>query len=204
MKKFITASPFQPAGCLKKGKYKAVDNSKLAYDEEIAFPILTAVNGYVEEGEEIEVLCIQADYANAIENAKEFKKELDALCGQKHIKYKLNILNIVYNNTLDTHLDTFHKLIRNCEDGDDIYACITYGFKPMPMIEVMALNYAYKIKKDVQVNCVVYGEMDHETKEMKVYDVTSLYLLDGVIQHLAQANVTDPMKHIEMLLEAEK
>ena len=71
MKKFITVSPFQPKENLTKGKYAAVDNSKLLYDGEIQFPILTAINGYVEDGEEINVLCIQADYDNAIENTKE-------------------------------------------------------------------------------------------------------------------------------------
>lgn len=204
MKRFITVSPFQPKENLTKGKYAAVDNSKLLYDGEIQFPILTAINGYVEDGEEINVLCIQADYDNAIENTKEFEVELKELCDKKQIKYTLNIIKIEHNNNLETHLDTFHKLIQNCEDEDEIYACITYGFKPMPMIEVMALNYACKIKKNTKVNCVVYGEKDFSTGEMKVYDVTSLYLLDGVIQRLAQAKVTNPMKQIEMLLDLGK
>lgn len=204
MKKFITVSPFQVKTNLTKGKYTAVDNSKLAYNEEIQFPILTTINGYVKNGEEINVLCIQADYDNAVENTKEFEIELQKLCDRKQIKCNLKIIGIEYNNNLDTHLDTFHKLIQNCEDGDEIYACITYGFKPMPMIEVMALNYACKIKKNTRVKCVVYGEKDFSTGQMKVYDVTSLYLLDGVIQRLAQTKVKDPMKQIEMLLDLEK
>lgn len=204
MKKFITVSPFQAKSNLKKGLYKAIDNSKLNYEHETAFPILTAINGYVTEGESIEVICIQADYKNAIDNTIELEKELTELCKSKNITFKLTVIPIAYNNMLETHLDTFHKLIENCADNDEIYTCITYGFKPLSIVLVMALNYACKMKQNVKVNCVVYGEYDFNSSEMRVYDVTSLYLLDGVIQHLAQANLTDPLKHIELLLNIEK
>lgn len=204
MKKFITVSPLQMKGGLRTGIYRAVDNSRLAYDREIAFPILTAINGYTEANEEIEVVYFQINVSSAIENTNEFKKELELLCREKQLKYNLCIIEIADNNVLETHLDTFHKMIELSEDGDELYACVTFGFKPLSIVEIMALNYACKMKKRTTVNCVVYGQMNFESKEMEVYDVTSLYLLDGVIQHLAQANVKDPMKHMEMLLGIEK
>ena len=204
MKKFITVSPFQARDSLHKGVYQAVDNSKLNYNKEIAFPILTAIQGYVTAGESIEIICIQADYQNAIDNTEELRTELTELCKTKNITFYLNVISIAYNNMLETHLDTFHKLIENCSDNDELYACVTYGFKPLSIVQIMALNYACKMKNNVKVNCVVYGERDFVSKEMRVYDVTSLYLLDGVIQHLAQANIADPLKHMELLLNSKK
>lgn len=204
MKKFITAIPLQPKANLKKAIYVAADNSKLQYDKETAFPILTAINGYVNEGETIEVICIQNDYENSIANTETFREDLSALCSSKNITYNLKIISIAYNNMLETHLDTFHKLIQLCADNDELYACVTYGFKTLSIVQIMALNYACKMKSNVKVNCVVYGERDFITNKMRVYDVTSLYLLDGVIQHLAQANISDPLKHIELLLGIER
>ena len=56
MKKFLTRIPLQGRGNLQKMKYTAVDHEKLQMDNEVSFPILTAVNGYVQENEELEIL----------------------------------------------------------------------------------------------------------------------------------------------------
>lgn len=204
MKKFITVSPFQDKDKLKKGIYHAIDNSALQYDREISFPILSVINGYASAGEEIEVICIQSDMTNAIENTKVLDSEMKQLCGEKNLTYTLTILSIAYNNLLETHLNTFYQLIEHCQDSDELYICTTYGFKPLSIVEMSALSYASRIKKDIKVGCVVYGENDYQSGEMRIYDVTSLYLLNEVIDHLAQANVENPLKQIELLLGVEQ
>ena len=61
MKKFIMTSPYQPKGRLEKGIYKAADNQTLAYDSPTSFPIIASINGYVEKGEDIELITIASD-----------------------------------------------------------------------------------------------------------------------------------------------
>ncbi len=61
MKKFITVIPLQVQGQLRRYHYQAVDNSRLQMDGPTSFPILTAVNGYVQPGEEFRLLAIAAD-----------------------------------------------------------------------------------------------------------------------------------------------
>ena len=80
MKKFIMVSPYQPPDKLQSGIYKAVDNDKLQYDKPTAFPVIPLIHGYAEPGEEIEVIAVVCRYANATDNLKRFKDELEDLC----------------------------------------------------------------------------------------------------------------------------
>ena len=59
MKKFITTIPLQPTGKLESAIYEAVENEKLQYNKEISFPILCAMNAYIEEGEEVIIYTIR-------------------------------------------------------------------------------------------------------------------------------------------------
>ena len=207
MKKFITTIPYQDPekfgqkGGLVRSVYQADDNERLVYGE-TAFPIIPVINGYVENGEEIVIIPIMADYENVRGNYTYFKDEVKNLCDSRSIKYSFDeSVTIPYNNFIETELDLFGKLIERFDDGDTIYSCITYGTKPFPIIQTMAMNYAYRIKKNVSIGCVVYGAMDHNTNKSAIYDVTSLFYVDETIRLLAEQKVKDPMPFIKNLLK---
>lgn len=203
MKKFITTSPYQPKGKLQQQVYHAVDNSKLQYNKPISFPILAVINGYTQKGDNIEVITIKADYINAENNYKKFQSELDELAKEKNFTYTLKTVDVPYNDELDTQLEIFQKLIDLTEDNDTLYTCISYGSKPTPLIENLALNYAYRIKKDVSIECMVYGAIDFNTKQANIYDITSLFYMDEIVRILAENKVSNPSKHIKTLLNNE-
>lgn len=62
MKKFITSMALQ-AGRFDAYQYEAVGNSKLQMNTKVHFPILTAVNGYAQTGEEIRVFVVPSQTA---------------------------------------------------------------------------------------------------------------------------------------------
>lgn len=70
-------------------------------------------------------------------------------------------MEVPFDESLDSHIATFQKLIDRTEEGDDLYACLTFGSKPTPLVEVMAMQYAYRVHRDVTITCAVYGQMDH-------------------------------------------
>jgi len=193
-------SPYQPAAGLKKLKYTAVENSLLEYDKAISFPILSVINGYATQKEAIEIIYILSDYENARINYEAFKIQLNELCVEKDITYKIAEVEIPYNELIETQLNTFQKLINCVNDNDTLYACITFGSKPVPMIETMALNYAYRLHENVKIGCIVYGQLDHNTGEMRIYDITSLFYMDEIVRMLAEQKVSEPKKQIEALL----
>lgn len=201
MKRFITVSPYQSETALGRGIYAAADNQKLACDIPTRFPIITAINAYAEPGEEIEIITVIADYPNAKQNYVRFQEEIGELSGKKGFKYTLKEISVPYNNAISTELELLGKLIDSVSDGDTLYTCITYGSKPFPLVQVMALNYAYRIRKDVSIGCIVYGAKDHNNGEMTVYDITSLFYIDEAIRLMAEQKVTNPTEIIRMLLK---
>ena len=201
MKKFIMTAPYQPQGKLGKGIYKAADNQLLFYDEPTSFPIISTINGYAEKDEEIEVITIVSDYENAEYNYGLLKEEIDALSQKIGFKYTLKEVKIPYNNAIDTELELFSKLIDCTEDNDTLYACITYGSKPFPIIQIMALNYAYRIRKNVSIGCIVYGAMNHNNGAMEVYDITSLLYIDETVRLMAEQKIENPTELIKNLLK---
>lgn len=208
MKKFISTSPYQPTPNpekkirgLEKGIYIAADNQILAYNAPTSFPIITAINGYVKQDEEIEIITIISDYENAEYNYGLLKEEIETLSKKKCFKYTLNEVRVPYNNAINTELELFGKLIDCTADGDTLYACITYGSKPFPLIQIMALNYAYRIRKNVSIGCIVYGAKDHNNENMEVYDITSLLYIDEAVRLMAEQKVQNPTDLIKNLLK---
>jgi len=200
MKKFIMTSPYQPKGRLEKGIYKAADNQLLVYDIPTSFPILSAVNGYVESGETIEIITIVSDYDNAKYNYELFKEEVSQLSQNKGFNYTMKAVSIPYDNSINTELELFGKLIDCTSDDDTLFACITYGSKPFPLVQIMALNYAYRIRKNVSIGCIVYGAKDHNNGNMEVYDITSLLYIDEAVRLMAEQKIENPTDMIKNLL----
>lgn len=246
MKKFISTSPYQPRfrtnpktgeklPGLVKGIYNAADNQILAYNTPTSFPIITAINGYVEKGEEIEIITIVPDYENANYNYghseeeikalsqekgfpytleegfeellqnREFpytlKEEIEALSQKKGFTYTLKEVRVPYNNAIDTELALFSELIDCTADEDTLFACLTYGSKPFPLVQIMALNYAHRIRKNVSIGCIVYGGLDHNNGNMEVYDITSLLYIDEAVRLMAEQKIENPTELIKNLLK---
>ena len=181
-KKFITVITLQKPESLKKNIYEAVDNERLKYDAATAFPVIPLIAGYTEKGDDIEVIALCHDYDNSKANYDLFSQELVELSAKCGFTYTLNKLEIPYDNQVSTQLKTFYKLAEQINDGDDINACLTYGTKPLSIIELMTLNYAYRAKKNCSYGALVYGELDHNTGNAKIYDVTRLFIVDEIIQ----------------------
>lgn len=210
MKKFITTiPPMQRPWNLKDGVYSAVNNERLCCDFETCFPVLPLIKGYSEDNEEVEIITIYTDdpkictdKESGIDISKanydRFKEQLSK--NLSNVNYKINEITIKYDESVETHLNTFIKIIEQINEGDIIFADITFGTKPLPIIEIMALNYALRIKKDVSVGCLSYGAFNFNSGEMSVFDVTSLLYMDELVNNMAKMNVDNPIEMIKGIL----
>lgn len=180
--------------------YEPQGNLRLEYGE-TAFPILPVINGYCAPGEEIRMVLIVQDYPFCHQNALTFRKDFDALCAEKGLICEgIEEISVPFDDAVSTHIATFQKLIDVIHDGDDIHACITYGSKPSPMVELMALRYARQIKKDTYISCIAYGQVNFKAKEAKIYDETALAHLDDIVRILAERNDPDPKRTLDCLI----
>lgn len=209
MKKFITMIPLQPVNDLHKTKYATADNSRLEYeyygqDESsyISFPILTALSGYAEKGETVQVIAVRQDYRNAEENYVRLQEEVKRF--EKLRGCTCDIVEIVvsYSEYIDDHILAFEKIISHIEEGDELYACITFASKPSTMIEMYAISYAQKAFKNVEIKCIVYGHFDHETKVSTVYDMTRLCIIDEIYRSVAELKPNNPLDYVKSVLHS--
>ena len=203
MKKFLTYISMQPENGLCKVKYKPMDMDDLKVERDVFFPISILVDNYA-VGEEIEIICMM-DTNNPDEknNLNRLKEEVAEIIRVKDIKINYVIVPVLGEENIGNHLTTFEGIIGHINDGDRLYACATYGTKPIPIIEMIALNYVYRVKKDVSVEKIVYGKISRLAGELKsaiIYNITALFSMDQIVNHLAENKVAEPDKAIKMLL----
>lgn len=209
MKKFIMITPLQPVtptrDFLQCSRYEAVGNERLRFDKSTRFPLMAVINAYAERGEEIRVITVTPDTDSARIHEQQLRDELASLQEEKgFICRGVEAIPITYAGDVDTQLELFRKLLPYFEEGDTLYACLTYGTKPMPIAELMAIEYAYRVVEDVAIGCLVYGELDHSAGEpapMRIFDITSLIRLDEIVRMLAEHRVSEPINIINRILD---
>ncbi len=211
MKKFITTISRRPLEKTEQGVYRSENSKKLENVIYTRNPIIPVIDSYTEDGEEIEIIAVASSqkydeerlYVNCREQLEAFEEELSNICHRRYIKYTVKVLLTPFGETLDNHLDLFGDIISAVSDNDTLFVDITAGPKPMPIVQMIALNYCMKNKKNVMVECISYGEIDHETKDRRLFDVTSLFYLDKVSDALAYSKVSDPEAFIRTLIAGE-
>ena len=207
MKKFITVIPFQVKGQLGSYLYRAVGNRRLQMEEKTSFPILTAVNGYLQPGEQSKVIALVAKTADGERNLRVLRDQMRKLCAQKgYVEPEIVEVELKEGDEVATHVETFQKLIDQVEDDDELFACVTYGTKPLSQAVLMAVQYAYRIKRNTSISCIVYGSIDRSQSSDPaewtgaVYDETALIQLDEIVRLLAERGVANPRESIRQIL----
>ena len=153
MKKFITVVPLQKDGQLKKYVYRAMGNSRLQLDTAVSFPILTAMHGYLEPGERSKLVALWQDTEDGRRNLRILREQMEEVCAKRNLALpELDSVKIGMEDTVSTHADNFRKLIDRVEDDDELFACITFGTKPASQTVLMAVQYAYRIKRNASIS----------------------------------------------------
>ena len=173
--------------------YQAVGNPKLQLDHKTRFPIMTAMEGYTQPGEEIAVIAVVTDLAAGHRNLELFRREVEELCRRKGLVCPgVQVVTVPEDDRVATHTATFQKLLNYAADGDELFL-------------MMAVQYAYRVKKQTTISCIVYGqiqrpERDRSTWTGRVYDMTALVQLDEIVRMLADRGVEDPKEVIDSVL----
>lgn len=195
---------------LGKDVYTPVGNPRLLYDKfdgKTRFPIIPVINAYANAGEEIRVIAVNTHTPSSEIHFMQLEEEVKALADVNgFICDGVTDVQVDYAGDVGTMVDIFRKLLDYLEDDDILYACFTYGVKPMPIAELMAIMYAYRVKRNVSIECLVYGEKDHSVTPpaLKIFDITALAHLDELVRLLAENKVEKPLEVIDTLIEISK
>jgi len=199
MKKFFTLISHQNNEPV---LYQAVDNPALQLDRKVKCPIMTAIAGYVCPGEEIRVIAVLTDTEVCRNNLEEFDCQVRQLCEEKGCICPAGVEAVFVPEADDIFAlkETFRKLITCVDDNDELFACMTYGTKPTTNAVMMALQYAYRIKSNASISCVLYGQLRRPSMEARVYDLTAMVRLDEIVHLLAATKHPDPDAMIDLFL----
>lgn len=217
MKKFIMITPLQPVirdkqsgeivkDNLHSSVYQVTGNRKLDYKYATRFPLIPVINGYAQEGEEIRVIAVTPDTESAWFHVEQLREELSAMQERKGFLCRgVESVQVTYAGDVDTQIEIFHKLLPYIEDDDILFGCLTYGNKPMPIAELMAIQFGYRTLRNVSIGCLVYGELDHskEDSPMTLFDITALIQLEEIVRVLAERRVKDTRAIIDRLISGE-
>lgn len=203
MKKFFAIVPLQGPGELNPYHYQAIGNTRLQMDAGTCFPILTAIQGYVRPGEQFRLIAVTTDTEDGRRNRDALRQELERLCREKGLMCpEVESVPVDVDDRVSTHVATFQKLIDLVDDDDELFACMTFGTKPLSTVVQMAVQYAYRVKRNTSISCIVYGQIDRTGGKHRasVYDMTALVQLDELVRVLADRGVSNPKETIDRLL----
>lgn len=200
MKKFFTSIPFQSPQKLDSYIYKPVDSSDLVYNTANSLPILNAINTYAQDGETITVYFLfPYDNENCQKNFTTVCGQLDELARSKNLTCNIEKISYKDDVNISTMLHLYGDLLKCFEDNDQLYTCITYGTKSVPIVQLMALRYAYHAKTNIYIGSIVYGKL-HGNKQndsdADIYDMTSLFYIDELSDTFCRMNVDNPEEKI--------
>lgn len=188
-----------------------MDNPLLNMNRPIHFPIIAAMNAYLQPGEEFRVIEVTGSDEVSVENTRILSAEIEEVCRERGCRLSggLERVPAPKNQSVSENLALFQRLIEKVDDDDELFACITFGTKPMSMSLLTAVRYAYRLKKNTTISCVVYGEPIRvrdadgklHTEGANIYDETAMVQLDEITVALANRGVSNPKAFIDILFQ---
>ena len=125
------------------------------------------------------------------QNLKKEVKEMSEKIGFTYPR-GIEVVSAPADAGVRSNIEAFQRLIEMVHDNDEMYACMTYGVKPLSQIMIMAIQYAYRLLDNASISCLVYGRIDRKDREVKgayVNDMTALIQLDEITRLLAANKV---------------
>lgn len=176
--------------------YANIGNTNFNYSKEVMFPINAILAESLKKDDEVRVILLRTkDKAgNSGRNSGLFMQELDEINSEIGAKISYETLDSEFKETKDIHEKRLQDMLDKIEEHTEIYADITYGPKPLPMILMCVISFAEKFL-NCDVKSVVYGKVDFDDNNKpcnpELYDVTSLYYLNNLTSSMVADNGKD-------------
>ncbi len=182
--------------------YAGTGNTNCNYSKPVMFAINAVLAETLKKNDEVRVVLLRTlDKAgNSGKNSGLFMQELDAINSDIGAKISYETLDSEFKETKDNHEARLKNMLDKIEENTEIYADITYGPKPLPMILMCVLSFAEKFL-NCEVRSVVYGKVDFDDNNKPVnpelYDVTSLYYLNNLTNSMVANNGKEARQNLD-------
>lgn len=155
---------------------------------ETGFPITISFENNCQQGETLTVLTIitctegVAGKNNAEGNYYNFKEQIKKIADEHGAEVQFEEIYISSQITNSSPRELYLLLTDKLRTGDTIFVDITYGFKYNAIAVFSALNRAYQLLSEVEIEEICYGSYYIGEKEAKFeyFDMTSLFYLNSL------------------------
>ncbi len=180
---------------------EAAKKNNIDYSSKIYFPINSFLFDYIEDNDNLKICFIElTDKTRSQElklrcqkNENLFKTEIEKLAKPFNAKIEYTTIETDFTESADIFSSRFTRLYECLERNCEIYADITFGAKTNTLIINNILNFAEQFY-DCSVEAIVYGKTVFtknkagtsvpDPEASSVYDVTSLYFLTNLTNHI--------------------
>ena len=180
------------------------NQADLQYDGETAYPVMHLLANHIQPGDAAEVIAIDFQ-DNPPENFDLLKEDLCALERKFQTKITLTVLSHGLSETNYEHRNLFKLLVQGIEDCSTVYADLTYGTKPTPMVIALALFWIELIRKYTDVAQLIYGRIFWKAPQVIdracIYDVTDILKIVNLTQRMEAIGGENTEEAIFRLLE---
>ena len=186
--------------------YAHTGNANCTYGGKVIFPINAVLAEKLRAGDGVKVVLLKTvtEKGNSGVNAELFQQELDAINAKIGAEISYETIDTDFVEDKQNHEKRLRAMLSKIEEGAEIYADITFGQKPLPMVLMCVLNFAEKFF-DTDVRKIVYGKVDfvkHDDgktypENPELYDVTSLYYLNNLMGAMEAKDGADALKALD-------
>lgn len=186
---------------LKAMVYKGTGNVNTCSDKPVIYPINAVLADTIKKDDEIKVILLRTENLteNNQKNSDLFIQELNSINLDIGAKITYEVLDSEFKETKDNHELRLKQMIDKIEDCSELFADITFGPKPLPMILMCVLSFAEKFLK-CDVKSVVYGKVNFTGENIsnpELYDVTSLYYMNNLTNSMVAKDGTEARKTLD-------
>lgn len=165
------------------------------------FPIVQVLADTAEPGDEVRVLAIRQLNGDTARNYALLVKEL----GRHGVsEQQITTIPMAENQESSTLLELCEALVSALPERTRVYTCITFGTKSIPVVQLTALSCAEKIRRELEIGGIYYGEIRRENGEIRsasLNDVGVLYHMGGLVSQMQTGEDAQAMMRHLLWLE---
>ncbi len=176
--------------------YAGTGNTNITYSKPVYFPINAILAETLKKDDEVKVIALRSindieDAGSPDRNRGAFMYELITINEEIGAKLTFKTLETEFKETKENYETRLKAMLDEIDEGSSIYADITFGPKPLPMILMCVLSFAEKFL-NCDVKSVVYGKVSFDENNKagspELYDVTSLYYLNNLTNSMVASD----------------
>lgn len=192
---------------MEKLHYPVAGNTLIEVDEPVYYAVSSILAHKMKADDEIKVILLTTQGgANASQkNAKLFKDELNHF-NKNGAKISYETFPSAFDPSKTNFQFLFKTLIKELEQGAEIYADITYGPKPLAFLLFTVFQFAEKFF-DSSIGNIVYAKVEYDENNeiipdsQLIYDITPLYLMNSFTNIIEASSSERAIQMVEALFE---